>query len=212
MSVLPPNTMEPSDIAAQRPTVLIAGVGNVLLGDDGFGIEVANRLMQQKEMPSWVKIIETGIGGMSLVQELMYGYDALIILDAYSRDGLPGQLYFLEPVLPDLSKLEPQELRDYFADTHYATPIRALSLLSHVATAPKILRILGCEPAELDDMKIGLSPVVNDAVDKAVLMVNDLLRQYPERGFGQVNEIDRLQEEAQWCPQNQTSVSRTPTN
>jgi len=174
-----------------RPKILIGGVGNVLLGDDGFGVELANRLMSHDGLPEWVKVIETGIGGMSLVQELMYGYEALIILDAYARGGKPGQLYFLEPVLPDLSALSAQEIRDYFADTHYATPIRALSLLAHVAEPPETIRIIGCEPEELDDMKIGLSPVVSVAVDKAVTMVTDLLKHYPARGLGMVEEKDK---------------------
>ncbi len=183
-----------------RKKVLIAGVGNVLLGDDGFGVEVANRLMSHKETPDWVHVIETGIGGMSLIQELMYGYEALIIVDAYARGGKPGQLYLLEPVLPDLGGLTPSQLRDYFADTHYATPIRALSLLAQVARPPKTLRILGCEPAELDDMKIGLSPAVAAAADKAVGMALDLLKTYSDEGLGHVADEDVTQEQQQWSP------------
>ena len=147
-------------------------------GDDGFGIEVANRLMQLDDLPPSVKVIETGIGGMSLVQELMDGYDALIILDAYAKGGSPGQLYLLEPELPDLSGLSAGEKRDYFADTHYATPMRALSLLAHVSTLPKTIRIVGCEPEELEDMRIGLSPPVAGAVDEALSIVIDWVRRY----------------------------------
>jgi len=160
------------------PKILIAGVGNVLKGDDGFGIEVANRLMKRDDLPASVRVIETGIGGMSLVQELMDGYDALIILDAYSKGGAPGQLYLLEPELPDLSNLSAGEKRDYFADTHYATPMRALSLLAHVSTLPEMIRIIGCEPEELDDLKIGLSVPVAGALDDAVAMVVDWVRSY----------------------------------
>lgn len=182
------------------PRVLIAGVGNVLLGDDGFGVEVANRLAAHPDIPAWVRVIETGIGGMSLIQELMSGYEALIVVDAYARGGEPGQLYLLEPVLPDLSDLAPSQLRDYFADTHYATPIRALSLLAQVAEPPRTLRILGCEPVELDDMKIGLSPAVESAVGKAVAMVFDLLAGYSEHGLGQIRSQDITQERQQWSP------------
>ena len=179
---------------ATNRKLLIAGVGNVLRGDDGFGIAVANRLMQRHDIPasgpSSAKIIETGIGGMSLVQELMYGYGVLIILDAFTKGGTPGQLYVLEPVLPDLSGLDAHEKRDYFADTHYATPIRALTLLAHVATLPDTIRIIGCEPEQLDDLRIGLSPSVDAAVDKAVEMVLDLVRnfQHHDRAGG-VREI-----------------------
>ncbi len=183
-----------------KKKILIAGVGNVLLGDDGFGVEVANRLMAHADVPEWANVIETGIGGMSLIQELMYGYEALIIIDAYARGGQPGDLYLLEPVLPDLSDLAPSQLRDYFADTHYATPIRALSLLAQVAEPPKTLRILGCEPVELDDMKIGLSPEVETAVAKAVTMVIELLAHYTEQGLGHIAAQDITREQQQWSP------------
>src|SRR5262245_9087395 len=100
------------------PSILIAGVGNVLHGDDGFGVELATRLAK-RSWPAGVKVIETGIGGMTLVQELMLGYDALLLLDAHASGGLPGTVRLLEPSLPDLSALDPHALRDYFADTHF---------------------------------------------------------------------------------------------
>lgn len=153
--------------------ILVVGVGNVLQGDDGFGVELANRLMQRNDIPETVNIIETGIGGMTIVQELMLGYQALLILDAYKNNGQPGQLYLLEPVIPDLSHLEPHELRDYFSDTHYATPMRALNLLAHVGELPKTINIVGCEPEKIDDMKLGLSEAVIEAVPKAEKMVDD---------------------------------------
>ena len=163
--------------------ILIAGVGNVLQGDDGFGIELANSLMERTDLPQSVKIIETGIGGMSLIQELMYGYDALVILDAYKNNQAPGHLYMLEPVFPDMSDLTIHELRDYFSDTHYATPIRALNFLAHIDRLPDTIRIIGCEPEELDDLKIGLSPPVAAAIEEAMQMIltwlNDYLSETP---------------------------------
>ena len=153
--------------------ILIVGVGNVLHGDDGFGIEVVNRLMQKQDLPEEVKVMETGIGGMSLIQELMYGYDALAVVDAYKNNGEPGKLYMLEPLLPDMSDMNAHELRDYFADTHYATPMRALNLLEHIGDLPKHIRIIGCEPEELDDLRIGLSPAVQTAIEPAVQMITD---------------------------------------
>ena len=151
--------------------ILVAGVGNVLQGDDGFGIELAHRLMEREDLSQSVKVIETGIGGMSLIQELMYGYNAIVILDAYKNNGTPGQLYLLEPVLPDMSDLSPHELRDYFSDTHYATPMRALNFLTHIDSLPETIRIIGCEPEELDDFRIGLSPPVAAAIEEAMQMV-----------------------------------------
>ena len=160
------------------PRILVAGVGNVLHGDDGFGIEVANQLMKRTDLPESVKVIETGIGGMSLVQELMYGYDALAILDAYKNDRAPGDVYLLEPVLPDLSGMDAHERRDYFADTHYATPFRALSFLEQIGNLPGTIRIIGCEPEEVDALRIGLSPPVAKAIPGAVSLVLDWIDAY----------------------------------
>ena len=78
-----------SDISTK---LLIVGVGNVLQGDDGFGVELAHRLMARSDLPDNIKLMETGIGGMSLIQELMYGYDALLILDAYKNGSEPGKI------------------------------------------------------------------------------------------------------------------------
>ena len=149
--------------------ILIVGVGNVLQGDDGFGVELAWRLAKQA-FPAGVKVMETGIGGMSIVQELMTGYDAVLLLDAHVAGGSPGELRLLEPVLPDLSALDAHALRDYFADTHYATPIRALSLLAQLGRLPPCVAFIGCEPEALEDLKIGLSAPVALALDAAVAM------------------------------------------
>ena len=157
--------------------LLIAGVGNVLHGDDGFGVEAARRLAQREDLPPESKVMETGIGGMSLIQELMQGYDALLVLDAYRREGgTPGQLYMLEPILPDLSHLGAHELRDYFADTHYATPMRALSFAAHTGHLPGVVRILGCEPETAEELTFGLSPPVAAAVDVALYMAMDWIK------------------------------------
>ena len=169
--------------------ILVAGVGNVLRGDDGFGIELAHRLMKREDLSQIVKVIETGIGGMSLIQELMYGYKAVLILDAYKNNGNPGHLYMLEPVFPDMSNLSLHELRDYFSDTHYATPMRALNFLTHIDRLPETIRIIGCEPEEIDDLRIGLSPPVAAAIEEAMQMVLTWIDDY-------LNAINRAQHEA----------------
>lgn len=147
--------------------VLIAGVGNVLHGDDGFGVEVARRLVDSRALPTSVRVMETGIGGIHLVQELMQGYEALILVDAVRRGGSPGELHLLEPVLPDLSTLDVHQRRDHFADSHYATPMRALSLIDAVGVLPETILIIGCEVGPIEDLRIGLSDPVSDAVDRA---------------------------------------------
>ena len=153
--------------------VLVAGVGNVLKGDDGFGIALARRLMSRTGLPAGLNVMETGIGGMSLIQELMYGYEALLVADAYRKGGVPGSLYLLAPQLPDLSGLDMHQLRDYFSDTHFATPMRVLSLLAHIGKLPPVVRVLGCEPAQTDELIIGLSEPVAARVEEAVGMVLD---------------------------------------
>jgi len=158
-----------------RP-VLVACVGNVLHGDDGFGHAVAVRLMAHPEVPGLAHVIETGIGGMALVQEAMRGYDALLIVDAYARGGVPGQLYFLEAELTSLAHLDLHQRRDYFADTHYATPDRALHLLAGMGRLPPVVRILGCEPADVETLGVGLSAPVAAAVEPAVTRACDWLR------------------------------------
>ncbi len=169
--------------------ILVAGVGNVLRGDDGFGIELAHRLMEREDLSQIVKVIETGIGGMSLIQELMYGYNAVVILDAYKNNGNPGHLYMLEPVFPDMSNLSLHELRDYFSDTHYATPMRALNFLTHIDRLPETIRIIGCEPEEIDEFRIGLSPPVAAAIEEAMQMVLTWIDDY-------LNAMNRAQHEA----------------
>ena len=151
-------------------SILIAGVGNVLQGDDGFGVQLAWRLVK-RTLPDGVNVIETGIGGMSIVQELMLGYHAVLVLDAHQSGGVPGTVRLLEPTLPDLSGLDAHALRDYFADTHYATPMRALSLLEHLGHLPRRVAVIGCEPTAHDGMRIGLSPPVAAALDRAEAMV-----------------------------------------
>ena len=148
--------------------VLVAGVGNVLHGDDGFGVELAWRLLK-RSLPPGVRVIETGIGGMCLVQEVMAGCDALLLLDAHHSGAAPGTLRLLEPLLPDLSGLDAHRLRDYFADTHYATPLRALGLLQRIGRLPRRVAVLGCEPASEPDeaMCLALSAPVAAALDRA---------------------------------------------
>ena len=154
--------------------ILVAGVGNVLDGDDGFGVELAWRLAR-RTLPAGVKVIETGIAGMSLVQELMQGYDAVLLLDAHQAGGAPGTLRLLEPALPDLSALDQHQLRDYFADTHYATPLRALALAVRLGCLPVQVAIVGCEPAPSEGLQRRLSLWVEAALDAAERMVFDWL-------------------------------------
>ncbi len=157
--------------------ILVAGVGNVLKGDDGFGVRAVELLKSRAGLPAGVAIIETGIGGIHLVQELGQGYDALILLDAMDRGGTPGELYLVEPILPDIAGMTDRERRDFFADVHYATPVRAMSLAREIGVLPGIVRIIGCQPLDADTFGQGLSRPVQVALSTSLEMVRTLLDQ-----------------------------------
>ena len=97
---------------------------------------------------------------------------ALLLLDAHQSGGAPGTLRVLEPTLPDLSLLDPHALRDYFADTHYATPLRALALLEQLGRLPRRIAVIGCEPAEHEALALGLSAPVAAAIEHAEVMAS----------------------------------------
>ncbi|MGH9182692.1 MAG: hydrogenase maturation protease [Acidimicrobiales bacterium] len=147
--------------------VLVAGVGNVLRGDDGFGVEVARRL-ERATLPEGVRVIETGIGGIALVQELQDGFDALVVVDAVDRGRPPGQVMLIEPEVLDVETLSWAERSDVLADMHLATPERALMLARALGVLPTSLLMVGCQPEDPHAVGEGLSAPVAAAVDVAV--------------------------------------------
>ena len=155
--------------------ILVSGVGNALKGDDAFGVHAANALLEDPRLPDEVTVVETGIGGIHLVQELMRGYEALILFDAYDRSAKPGQLFLLEPELPDVQAMTARERRDFFADVHYATPVRAMTLAREVGALPDLVRIIGCQPSDPDAFAISMHGDVAAAIPKAVDMALDVL-------------------------------------
>ena len=157
--------------------VLVAGVGNVLRGDDGFGVHVANRLATDPRLPPSTKVIETGIGGIHLVQELMLGYDGLLLLDAFDRGKEPGAVFLLEPELPEIENLELRDQRDFFADVHYAAPVRALTLAREIGALPALVRIIGCQPASTEAFGEAMDARVDKAIPKAMDLAIDVLRE-----------------------------------
>lgn len=146
--------------------ILVAGVGNVLRGDDAFGIETARLLMEQ-DLPENVRVVETGIGGISLVQELMDGYDALLLLDAVDRGMEPGRITFLQLEVKDLKALSAIERRDFLADIHFATPDRALTLAGALDVLPAEIYVLGCQSGAHDTFGLEITPPVQAAIPKA---------------------------------------------
>jgi len=163
--------------------ILVVGVGNVLKGDDGFGIE-ALAAFRRRSLADDIVCLETGIGGMHLVQELMRGYDAVILFDAVDRGEAPGRLTLLEPILPALDDLSETERRDYFCETHYALPVRALTLAREVGFLPGVVRIVGCQMADADSYGIGLHSAVKAAVPEAVRLASELIAELRQETNG----------------------------
>ncbi len=152
--------------------VLIAGVGNVLRGDDGFGIEVLHLLERDLDGGDGVRFYESGIAGVGLVQQLMDGYDALILLDALDRGAAPGTVFVLEPDVNALAELEASRAP---IDLHQADPEGVLRMAGALSVLPRRVWIVGCQAADCDDLGAGLSGAVHAAVPQAVGRVYDIL-------------------------------------
>jgi hydrogenase maturation protease len=151
--------------------ILIAGIGNVLRGDDGFGVE-ALRLLQRKINIDGVEFFESGIAGISLVQRLMDGFDALIIVDALDRGGEPGQVYVLEP---DLQSLANKNTNGAPVDLHQADPEGVLRLACSLRVLPKHVWIVGCQAMGCDDLGAPLSESVARALPVATEQVQKIV-------------------------------------
>jgi len=155
--------------------ILIAGVGNVLRGDDGFGVEVAQALSRRGNLPAGVTVFEGGIAGIPLVQELMDGYDALIVADAVERGGAPGTIYLIEPDITDPATLDPLALHASLADAHYTEPSQVLVLAKALGVLPPKVYIVGCQPAGYDELGAELSDQVRGAVEVALNRIESLI-------------------------------------
>ena len=162
---------------ATLPHILITGVGNVLRQDDGFGIVVIEALGAQGDLPENVTILETGIAGIRLVQELMDGYDVLLMIDAVQRGGEPGQIYLLEADVPTIDDYTFDERNEFLADMHFTSPTRAMMLAKAMNILPPQVYIVGCESAAHDDFALGLSPAVAAAVPRAVGRIQGWVQQ-----------------------------------
>ena len=154
--------------------LLVAGMGNELRGDDGFGVAMA-RLLEDRDLGAEVTVKEIGIGGINLVQELMTGYDALLVIDAVQRGSEPGTIHLLEPEVTDLKDLPIDERRDFLADLHWADPGRAMMLAKALGVLPPRVLILGCQPQHLEELTMVMSPAVTGALPKAMAVLDEAL-------------------------------------
>jgi hydrogenase maturation protease len=159
--------------ATNCPRILVAGVGNIFLGDDAFGVEVARRLMSRPQ-PEGVLVVDFGIRGLDLAYTLLDGYEAVVLVDAAPQGGAPGTLYVLEP---DLESLTSPEEGVPMIETHNLHPARVLRLVAAMGGRVRRLVVVGCQPGNSaeDDFSAEMSAPVRAAVDEAVALVESLV-------------------------------------
>jgi hydrogenase maturation protease len=153
--------------------ILVAGIGNIFLGDDAFGCEVAQRLAQ-RPLPPDVKVVDFGIRGLDLAYALLDDHEMVILVDAAPRGGAPGSIYVIEP---DLDESEPDML-----DAHGMNPMRVLALARSMGAQLTHVRTVGCEPESCgspDEGRMGLSPAVAAAVETALETIESLVALWP---------------------------------
>lgn len=156
-----------------RPSILIAGVGNIFMGDDAFGVEVARRFVGRK-LPDGVRVVDFGIRGFDLAYALMDGQDVTILVDAAPRGGDPGTIYTIEP---DMSEVETLSNEQMAVEPHGMDPMKVLAMVKSMGGEPKRILLVGCEPATLgpEEGLMGLSAPVEAAVDEAVPLIESLI-------------------------------------
>jgi len=158
--------------------VLVAGVGNIFLSDDGFGVEVASRLAGT-DLPGWVEVADYGIRGLHLAYDLAdaEGYQTTILVDAAPRGGEPGTVYVIEPELrPQRPAAGAAINGNPLFDAHGMQPDVVFGVLDMLGGQAGRVLVVGCEPASVTE-GIGLSGPVAAAVDEAVQVVLDLVAQ-----------------------------------
>jgi hydrogenase maturation protease len=168
-----PLTTQEVDVSGRPKQILIAGIGNTWQRDDGFGSEVARRL-EAVELPSGVAVIDFGTGGLDLAYQVMYGYDALLMIDISRQGGAPGTLYVMEVDEDEVSS----GVEDGDAlNPHGMDPETVLRFIKLTGGWPGKVVIVACEPQTIEEMGVGLSPVVEEAVNRAVDLVLETARE-----------------------------------
>jgi hydrogenase maturation protease len=162
--------------------ILIAGIGNIFLADDGFGVEVVRRLAG-RGLPEGVEVVDFGISGLDLAYALMDPYEVVVFVDALPRGDEPGTIYLIEPEVEDEGEVA--------LDTHGMDPVKVIRFARALgAEIPRTL-VVGCEPKvalageNYDDMLMELSEPVLAAVPEAVKLVESLVEEIHEKGSEQ---------------------------
>ncbi len=177
VELLPPEEARAKP-TTQQPRILVAGIGNIFLGDDGFGVEVVRRL-STREIPAGVRVADFGIRGLDLTYALQDGYETTILVDAYPHGQAAGTVSLVEPDLDKLDKSQPD-----IVDAHGMDPLTVLRAAR--ASSAKLNKVLlvGCEPATLggEEGQMGLSEPVEAAVEVAVQLITSLAKEILQEG------------------------------
>ena len=148
--------------------IFVVGVGNIFLGDDAFGVEVATR-MRRRPLPEGVRVDEYGIRGVHLAYELLEGaYDLVVLVDTLDLGDAPGTITVFEPELGDSADVAP--------DAHDLEPAAVMGLLAGLGGSVDRLLVVGCQPSTMDE-QMGLSPPVEAAVDEAIRTIEELVQE-----------------------------------
>jgi hydrogenase maturation protease len=158
-----------------QPRILVAGIGNIFLGDDAFGVEVIRRL-HQEPWPAEIRVVDFGIRGLDLAYALLDGYDTVILVDAVQRGGAPGTVYLIEPEPNETGEDAPGQP---LVEPHSMHPAKVLRMVRALGGQCPRLRLVACEPATFgseEEPAMGLSEPVQAAVSEAVDLVRKLTR------------------------------------
>lgn len=174
--------MSASTPSPQPRRVLVACIGNIFLGDDGFGVEVAQQL-SGRGYPKGVEVVDFGIRGMDLAYALLDDYDTLVLVDTVSRGGEPGKLYLIEPDLRAISPEQGAAAGRVGLDAHSMDPVKVLAFARALGAKPIQTLLVGCEAGAMSgdedqgEAQVGLSEPVRAAVPEAVKMIDSLVQE-----------------------------------
>jgi hydrogenase maturation protease len=179
--------------SAQLGRILVACVGNIFLGDDGFGVEVARSLARRKLSPD-ILVKDYGIRGFDLAYALLEPWDAVVLVDALPRNDAPGTLYIVEP---DLSCMGDSSTPGMEMNPHGMDPVRVFNLARTMGPIPGSVFVVGCQPNDFGDEldgRMGLSAPLQAAVEEASNMVEELVAKIRAGEMTtQLQEIGRVQ-------------------
>jgi hydrogenase maturation protease len=169
---LPPHERHRGD-AIEKPRILVAGIGNIFLGDDGFGVEVAQRLAKCS-FPSAVRVVDFGIRGLDLAYALQDGFETTILIDAFPHGQPAGTISVIEP---DLHEPDADTAQESFIQPHSMNPMNVLRMATAMHGPLKRVLLVGCEPASFggEEGAMGLSAPVEAAVEEATKVVTNLV-------------------------------------